>query len=179
MLEQEVKLAFGDYEAARAAVTSAGARLVASPRLQDDRLFDTRDGDIRARGCTLRIRREEGEAQLTFKGPVQPGPVKTREETEIGVSDAAQLETILAALGLTPWFRYQKRRETYLLDNAKVEIDQTPIGVYVEIEGPPDAIHRIAAALERTPADYVLDSYRSLYAKWCERKGIASSEMVF
>src|SRR6187200_3554716 len=79
-LEQEIKLAFEHIEAARRAVQTAGGRLDISARLLDDQLFDTPDAQLRRAGTGLRIRRDGARTFLTFKGPVQPGPVKSREE---------------------------------------------------------------------------------------------------
>ena len=45
-----------------------------------------------------------------------------------------------------------------------IAIDETPVGVFVEIEGG-EAAHpgRTARALGRTPDDYITDSYRMLF----------------
>ena len=42
-------------------------------------------------------------------------------------------------------------------------VDETPIGDFLEIEGDADGIHRAAAALGFAPADYVTDSYVTLF----------------
>jgi adenylate cyclase class 2 len=178
-LEQEVKLAFDTIEAARLAVTTAGGRLVVSRRLLDDRLYDTEDQRLRRSGCAFRIRRDGSTTLLTFKGPGQPGPVKSREEIETSAGSPEAAEALLSALGLRQWFRGQKYREEYKVGPTTVTVDGTPIGVFVEIEGEADAIPQVAALLGRTPADYRLESYPRLYFDWCEARGIRSSEMLF
>ena len=50
------------------------------------------------------------------------------------------------------------------LADIVVAIDETPVGTYIELEGGEDAIAAAAQALGRAPADFVLDSYRSLFA---------------
>ena len=42
-------------------------------------------------------------------------------------------------------------------------IDETPVGVFVEIEGSEPGIATMAKALGRSPDDYVVDSYRALF----------------
>lgn len=163
MIEQEIKLKFSDYEAARQAVITAGGRLVRSQRTQDDRFLDTTDDRLSLSGCALRMRREPDVTTLTFKGPMQPGPVKSREEIESTVADADAIEALLGNLGYAEWWRIAKVREDYLIGETKVFIDQTPVGVFVEIEGTIDVIAATARALGREPRDYILDSYRSLY----------------
>lgn len=170
-MEQEIKLAFEDIEAARRAVQAAGARLDISARLIDDQLFDTPDAQLRRAGTGLRVRRDGARTFLTYKGPVQPGPVKSREELETEVADAGIVEGIVRGLGFQPAFRGQKRREEYRLDTTHVMIDETPMGIFIEIEGDPAAIARAAAALGRSERDYRLESYPTLWRDWCARTG--------
>jgi adenylate cyclase class 2 len=178
-IEQEVKLSFESVEAARQAVQTAGGRLVVSRRLIEDQLFDTADGQLREKGTALRLRRDGIGAVLTWKGPSEAGPVKTREERETRVGDAAVLESILTALDYRPAFRAQKYREEYRLGDAAVTIDETPAGVFVEIEAAPEEIERVAALLERSPADYRLESYPALWRQWCDEHGRAAGDMIF
>jgi len=179
MLEREVKLPFRDADAAREAVLSTGASPLRCRRLQEDALFDTADESLRKRGCALRIRIESGRSLVTFKGPVQPGPMKTREEHETVVGDGEVIAQVFEALGLRPWFRYQKYREEYAAENATIAIDETPVGTFIEIEGGEDAILALTRALGRTPDDFILDSYYSLFRKRREEMGLPGRDMVF
>ncbi len=165
MIEQEIKLRFDTHEAARQAVIAAGGRLVRSERPQDDRFLDTTDDRLSDGGCALRIRREPGVTTLTFKGPIEAGPVKSREEIETTVADADIAEALLGKLGFAEWWRVLKHREDYLIGDVCVFIDQTPVGVFVEIEGTLETIAATARALGRAPKDYILDSYRTLYTR--------------
>jgi hypothetical protein len=51
--------------------------------------------------------------------------------------------------------------------------------VLEELEGGEDAIAAAAQALGRTPADFVLDSYRSLFARYCADRGLTLTDMLF
>ena len=179
MLEQEVKLVFESVEAARRAVDTAGGRLVVSRRLLVDTLFDTPDHRLRQRRCALRIRRDGATGLLTFKGPVQDGPVKTREEIETSVGSPDAADALLRSLGFRRWFRYEKFREEYEVGAAHVMVDETPIGTFVEIEADPAGIEFAAARLGRTPADYRLESYSRLYFQWCAERGVTPRDMTF
>jgi adenylate cyclase class 2 len=165
MLEREIKLRFTSAQEARDAVLAIGATLLRGRRFQDDALLDNEGEELRRRRCALRLRREDARNYLTFKGPVQPGPMKLREELETVVSDAGVLQRILEHLDLRVWFRYQKYREEFALDGVVVAIDETPIGVFVELEGTEAGITAAAAALGRTTADYILDSYYGLFMR--------------
>jgi hypothetical protein len=60
-----------------------------------------------------------------------------------------------------------------------VAIDETPVGIFVEVEGCEQGIENAAAALGRSQADYILDSYRSLFLQHREAYGLDTSDMVF
>ena len=179
MLEREIKLRFDNPEVARAAIMAAGATPLRCRRLQEDVLLDTDDEVLRRRGCALRIRTESGKSLLTFKGPVQPGAMKIREEYETVVSDGEVLKRVLEELGLHVWFRYEKYREEYSAEEVTIALDETPVGTFVEIEGGDRGIAETAEALGRGPGDYLLDSYRRLYLEDCEARGIAVADMLF
>jgi adenylate cyclase class 2 len=178
-LEQEVKLAFANVEAARQAVSAAGGRLVVSRRLLDDRLFDTHDFTLRRAGQALRVRRDGSHAVLTWKGPTRPGQVKTREEIETACTDADSITAVLGALGYVPCFRAQKYREEYAVGRATVTIDEAPFGVFIEIEADPDEIGDVAVRLGRGPSDYELASYATLWRQWCTGRQRPAGDMVF
>jgi adenylate cyclase class 2 len=178
-LEREIKLRFDSAEAARAAVLAAGATPVGARRLQEDCLLDTADDLLRRRRSALRVRMESGKSLLTFKGPVQTSIVKLRQELETVIGDGPLLVRILEELGFHVWFRYQKYREEFALDDVIVAVDETPVGVFVEIEGGEGGIAEMAQALGRGPADYLLDSYRGLFVRHCEQRGVPPTDMLF
>ncbi|MGA2481665.1 MAG: class IV adenylate cyclase [Candidatus Acidiferrales bacterium] len=138
---------------------------------------------------------------LTYKGPAMPqgaeegdarkrlvpaGRHKVREEIEVEVANAWLVTQILEGMGLRRWFRYEKYRTTYRLPGSQrwakgllIELDETPAGNYVELEGPAEAIDRAAAMLGFKPQEYITKSYLQLYLEDCRRRGIAPGNMLF
>ena len=101
---------------------------------------------------------------MTYKGPrIDSGEVKARVEIEVSVGEPDVLQSLLAALSLEPVFRYQKYREVYAWKDVEIVVDETPVGTFLEIEGPVEAVHAAAAALGYRRADYVTDSYADLF----------------
>jgi adenylate cyclase, class 2 len=178
-LEREVKLSFDSAESAREAVLAAGATPLLGRRLQEDALLDTPAGALHDRLCALRIRMENGKSRITFKGPVQDSPMKLREEYETLVGDGVLLLSIFEELGYHVWFRYEKYREEFSHEDVTVAVDETPVGVFVEIEGSEPGILSMADALGRTPDDFVLDSYRGLFLQHRDAFGLSGTDMVF
>lgn len=178
-LEREIKLRYESAEEARASVIAAGATPLHGRRLQEDALLDTEDEQLRRRRCVLRIRTEGGKSRVTFKGPVQPSSMKVREEVETLVGDGEALLRVFEELGLHVWFRYEKFREEFCREDVIIAVDETPVGVFVEIEGSEQGITDMAHALGKGPDDYVVDSYRGLFLADRDRFGITGPDMLF
>jgi adenylate cyclase class 2 len=179
VIEREVKLRFRSVNEARAALDAAGATPLHGRRLQDDSLYDTADGILRGRRCALRVRRESGTTRLTFKGPAVPGLMKLREEHETPVGDGEALARVLDGLGYEVWFRYQKHREEFSAHGVVIALDETPVGIFVELEGTEDGILAATLALARTPADFIVDSYRGLFVRHGAAAGLTGRDMMF
>jgi adenylate cyclase class 2 len=162
--ETEVKLRASDLGAVRRRLLALGASLARERHLEDNLLLDDARGSLRTQGKLLRLRRTPRGGALTFKGPREDaGGLKSREERELAVEDPAALEGILKRLGYEPGFRYQKYRESWLLRGQTVDLDETPIGSFVEIEGDAEGIHAVAGELGYGPGDYLTDSYADLF----------------
>ena len=148
--EIEVKLPFESSEAARQAVERLGA-VANTPRLfEDNVVFDRSDGSLKRAGMTLRVRTTGQQSLITLKTPIEGNHRhKVRDELETTIGDAETVMRLLRGLGYEPGWRYQKFRTVYTLDELAVCLDETPIGCFVELEGPPEQIDD-AALLSRT-----------------------------
>jgi adenylate cyclase, class 2 len=163
-VESEVKLRVARPEDARGALLRLGAQPVRPRHFEDNLLFDDAAGSLARGGRALRVRRTDAGGVLTYKGPRRDrGGVKSRTEIETAVTDPDALQGVLEALGFRPVFRYQKYREVFRWQSVEIVVDETPIGSFLEIEGPVAAIHEAAAALGYGSGDYVAESYASLF----------------
>lgn len=180
-VETEIKLEFPSVAEARGAAARLGLPLTRSRRLQDDTLFDTPDGALRARQSTVRVRTDGEDTVLTFKGPPVPGLLKVRPEHETTVGHREQLVAILAGIGLQPAFHYQKYREDYgAAPPLLLTIDETPVGIFVELEGEAAAIRAAAAALGQDESRFITASYARLFFERRDAWGLgACDHMVF
>ena len=162
--ETEVKFRVANPGVAREAVSRIGATLVRERHFEDNVLFDDSSGSLRTAGGVLRLRITPHASVLTFKGPrqIEEG-IKTREECETLVQQPEALRAILARLGYLPVFRYQKYRESWAHRGQEIEIDELPIGTFMEIEGDPDGIRAVTAELGHLPSEYLGDSYVELF----------------
>ena len=206
--EIEIKLLIQGVTALRGRLKHLRAREITPRTYESNTLYDTPRHDLRRHGQLIRIRTEQpastlgrrrpkanATALLTYKGPSSTSNskktgrnsktrshFKIKDEAEVAVTGAGDLAIILCALGLRPTFRYEKFRTTYALPGVrglKVEFDETPVGVYLELEGPVAAIDRAAHLLGYTRNDYMTDTYGSLYLADCRRRGRKPGDMLF
>lgn len=178
MIEREIKLRVADPEALRNKLRSLGWSVERGPYAESNTLYDNSERSLRAAGKLLRVRRIPGKAVLTVKGPsLDGGPHKAREEREVVLAEDADIGALLGMIGFEPAWRYDKRRTRYSKDGEAgvVELDETPIGDIVELEGEADWIDHTAAALGYRPEDYITASYRELFLS----TGGDAGDMVF
>jgi adenylate cyclase class 2 len=177
--ENEIKLAFPSAETAVGRLLSAGASAIRERAFEDNVLFDLESRPLTTSGRLLRLRVVGNTSLLTFKGPVSgEHRHKLRIEHETTIADPEALRSILLGLGFEPIYRYQKFRATYALGNVEVAVDETPLGVFVELEGAPDDVDRAAAAIGAAPSEYIRSTYRELHEQDAAKRGIAVGDLL-
>lgn len=156
-------------------------------------LYDTPGRDFRRRDRLLRLRIETGpnlprRGILTSKAPVPKnvdsrrktaGRHKEKLEREVAVGEAGQVERLMRAAGLSPTFRYEKYRTSFRLGRLHLDLDETPVGNFLELEGQPAEIDPTAQKLGYSSKDYIRGSYWDLYAADCRRRGRPIRNMIF
>jgi adenylate cyclase class 2 len=179
--ETEIKLAVEDTRAARGMLRAAGFELHRRRVFEANTVFDTEDLRLRNSGLLLRIREAGKVCTLTYKGVTTPAKHKSREEQELIVPDAQVMSAILQGIGFHEAFRYEKYRTEYKQPGVRgiATMDETPVGVYLELEGPGAWIDRTARRLKFSELDYITASYGTLYRNWCEKRGVEPGDMVF
>jgi len=179
-VETEIKLPVRDLESSRAAIEREYP--VRHARTHEANvLFDSRTRRLRRKGCLVRVRQFGGDGVLTFKGRGAAGRHKQREEIELRISSSEAMSEILEKLGLAPVFRYEKFRTEYAKPNEEgvITFDETPIGNFLELEGPSEWIDRVAAQLGYAESDYITASYAGLYDDYRQRTGTSARDMLF
>ena len=190
--EIEVKLRVADLAATIGELKRLGAALHGRV-LEQNTLYDTRSADFRSRGRLLRLRIETPapsrllpggakQAILTSKAPVPKSGRRSRYkeklEREVAVESPARWAAALRAIGLRPSFRYEKYRTTFRLPGLHLDLDETPVGTFLELEGSPRAIDRVARMLGYAPREYINGTYWDLYAADCRRRGRRPTNML-
>ena len=179
--EIEIKLAVPGRRAAQRLLRAAGFTVSRRKVFESNIIFDTARRTLRRAGTLLRLRQAGGLTTVTYKGRSAIARHKTREELELAVADAAVMAAVFERLGFHPVFRYDKYRTEYHQSRGAgmATLDETPVGFYMELEGPPGWIDRTARQMGFGEKEYITDSYARLYLDWCRKNRVKPSNMVF
>jgi adenylate cyclase class 2 len=179
--ETEIKLQVSKLSEVHEKLASFGYDVSQPRAFEANTLYDTGDQRLYHSGMILRLRESGDRALVTWKGPEIPGRHKSRPERETSVGSVETFAYILEQVGFKPVFRYEKFRTE--LEDAEAEgtvtLDETPIGNFIELEGPAAWIDETARRLGFQQEQYIKESYGSLYRRWCENVGVQPSHMVF
>jgi adenylate cyclase, class 2 len=187
--EIELKLPVSDPAALQSRLPQLGFHLDTPRTFEHNTLYDTPSRDLRAKRELLRLRHYGTIWTVTHKRPGdEPADAtryKVRVETETTVADGRALAAIFEQLGYTAAFVYEKFRTEWShvdpITNTAVHlvIDETPIGNYAELEGPPDWIDKTLAELNIDHATCLIDSYGKLFLDWKQRTGSPAENLTF
>ncbi|HKY32738.1 MAG TPA: class IV adenylate cyclase [Candidatus Polarisedimenticolia bacterium] len=185
-IEIEIKLRFASLEEGLSRLAMLPAGLEDVRRLERNEVFDDQAGTLAGEGRLLRLRVAGERASLTFKERVPSDlRAKVRAEWQTMVESPEAARAILLKLGLRVVYRYEKYRSYYGWEdpvtggNLSISLDETPIGVFVELEGPKASIDRAARAMGLSDDSYLVEDYRSLHEAWRAGRPDAGRDMVF
>lgn len=206
--EIELKFPIADLARLQSRLPLLGFRLDTPRTFEQNTLYDTPGRTLRLSTQILRVRRYGDVWTVTHKRLPCNSTVeadtryKVRIETETRVDDGPALAAIFDQLGYLPTFRYEKFRTEWsqtmqcidgpLFNNAELApeasqlpkpthlvIDETPIGDFAELEGPPGWIDQTLDALGIDPATCLTLSYGRMFLEWKERTGSPAENLTF
>jgi len=185
-VETEIKFRVRDLaqlDRLEAGLAALGFQVVTPRSFESNVLFDTPGRDLRAKREILRIRKYAGRWLLTHKRIPDSGigedRHKHRIETETELSDGASLAEVFRNIGLIAAFRYEKWRTEWADEVGHCVVDDTPLGIFAELEGPSDWIDRIADQLGVAPEELMTASYGRLFDEWRECTGSTAQDLTF
>ena len=185
MMSAEIELKFrvDSLPALERQLPLLGFHLETPRTFEQNTLYDTPDRSLKARGEILRVRQYGGRWVVTHKRHPEEEDTasiyKVRIETESEVADGAALAEMFTRLGFGPAFRYEKYRTEYAEGDGYLVLDETPIGVFAELEGPTDWIDRRLEALGVDPEICLTESYGKLFLAWKRETGSPAENLTF
>lgn len=134
--------------------------------------YQHRGGDMDERGATLRLRKIGDFTVLTYKERVKTdNGAKKKMEYETSVSDVDAAEAIIERLGYRLTAVYEKRRKYWRSGELEIVLDELPFGLYMEIEGPEDAIGKMERKLGLKEVEHEPRGYPRLTIKYGRMNG--------
>jgi adenylate cyclase class 2 len=178
--EVEIKFLIVDIDALTSRLQEGGFRQV-TPRTHElNTLYDQPGAKLRRRGALLRLRQYGQQWTLTYKDRSNStGRHKSRREIETRLENGEAAGRIIEALGFKSSFSYEKFRSEWTDGKGHVVIDETPIGNYGEIEGPPEWIDSTAERLHISHDQYITASYAELFLAWKRKNRSKAEHMLF
>ena len=162
-------------------IREAGAVCEQPVQFERNLRFDDKNCMLSQTGQVLRLRDNGGKSILTYKSDKNSiSGIADREEIETAVEDLARTRLILERLGFEVDFIYEKYRSIFSLGQAGIFADHTPIGDFIEIEGPDEETIRMTA--EKIGLDWETrsgKSYRTLFKKWKAGTNYPGRDMIF
>jgi adenylate cyclase class 2 len=179
--EIELKFSVANERRLQEQAGQLGFRLVTERTFEENTLYDSPDRRLRGLKQILRLRRYGGRSTVTHKRQAGGDDVryKSRIETESGVEDCDALQEIFLQLGYGPVFKYEKFRTEWETDEGHLVLDETPIGVWAELEGPPEWIDAMLARLGVASESCTTESYGKLFLGWKERTASPAENLTF
>jgi adenylate cyclase class 2 len=183
-VEIELKFTVDDLTALEAKLRALGFRLDTPRTFESNTLYDTPQRSLRAQKQILRIRHYGSTWTLTHKAPPPNSDdtlYKTRIETETTVADGEALAQVFTTLGYLPVFRYEKFRSEWSDPATRhhLVLDETPIGIFAELEGDPAWIDAMLVALNVPAEKRTTESYGKLFLNWKEHTQSNAEHLTF
>jgi adenylate cyclase class 2 len=129
-------------------------------------------GVLNEKQAVLRLRKIDSRTILTYKERIPTeSDIKHQIEYETEVKDLEPVFKIFEALGFTRSLVYEKQRRTWRFGEVEIVLDKLPFGLYMEIEGPVDAIRKAEKLLDIAHLEPVHETYPQLTAKFGKMNG--------
>jgi len=120
-------------------------------------------GILKQEKAFLRVRKINQKTILTYKKHIKNElGVKQHTEFETEVAESEAIEHIIRALGFQMGMVYEKRRQTWHLQNVEICLDELPFGLFMEIEGKLSEIGLIEMMLELENFEVEYNTYPKL-----------------
>ena len=182
-METEVKIRVADREIFEQKLPALGFSRVTARTLERNTLYDTaaaRITQFAADTAHSRVWKQVGgHAQRIPDGGNEEGPYKNRVETETVIEDGPVLGKIFEALGFSPVFVYEKWRTEWGDQQGHCVLDETPLGLYAELEGSTEWIDATAEALGIKESQFITLSYGRIFEDWRDKTGSKATNLTF
>ena len=134
MIEVEVKVSVEDPKQMERSIIELGATPIGID-VQADTYYNASHCDFGKTDEALRIRVQDDQAFLTYKGPKMDDVSKTRKEIQVEIQDTESMGNILTSLGFSPVAIVTKKRKNFRIGDFYISLDEVrDLGHFMEVE---------------------------------------------
>jgi len=163
-IEHEAKVLDVDLIETAALILAKGGEQVGETKLMRRYVYDITPGDL---SKWIRLRDTGDETTLCAK-EIRSDAIDGTHEVETTVGDFAATNELLALMGFAPKSYQENRRTSFVLDGARLEIDEWPlIPPYLEIEADTqDDVLRVAGLLGYDESQLTGENTMKVYGRY-------------
>jgi adenylate cyclase class 2 len=163
-IEHEAKVLDVDLIETAALILAKGGEQVGETKLMRRYVYDITPGDL---SKWIRLRDTGDETTLCVK-EITSDAIDGTHEVETTVGDFAATNDLLALMGFTPKSYQENRRTSFILDGARLELDEWPlIPPYLEIEADTqDDVLRVAGLLGYDESQLTGENTMKVYGRY-------------
>lgn len=179
-LEIEVKFFVPTGSALKDRIIGLDATMCQQRIFETNARYDAEDGKLLKNKCLLRLRKDS-KVTLTYKSPPAENDARFKiyREREVRVSDFDTMDAILTAIGYRCFQIYEKWREIWQAGDVMLCMDTLPFGRFLEIEGPPGHIRKMADNLGLDWQRRILPSYMEIFDVLKKGEGFGFTDVTF
>jgi len=178
-MEIEVKFPVDDARALLRGIAALGGRSQGRV-FETNFCFEDAKNSLTRKKSLLRLRRDT-RTTLTFKSipEIKDSQFKVFKEMEVGLDSFDTMASILEAIGFHRAQVYEKWRETFFCQTVQLCLDTLPLGTFLEIEGPREAILAISQKLELPWESRILANYLEMFGQLRRQLNLSFKDVTF
>lgn len=141
--------------------------------------YDTIDRSLEKQGKFIRTM-EGFRNTVTLKEKVTENTsLFERDEFSVEIDDVENIQEIFERIGLMPILKMEKYRLKWDLDGVKLNLDELPFGLYLEIHGNEKNVENIMSKLDLLGEERIIQTYWDIYNKYKKENNITDSDITF
>lgn len=141
--------------------------------------YDTNENTLEKHGKFIRTM-EGFRNTVTLKEKVSENTsLFERDEFVVEIDDVENMQIIFERIGLIPILKMEKYRLKWDLDGVRINLDELPFGLYLEIHGNEKNIQSIMTKLDLLGEEKIIESYWDIYEKYKKENNITDIDITF
>lgn len=141
--------------------------------------YDTENSSLEKSGKFVRTREGFKKVVSLKEKTSENTKLFERDEFEVEIDDIENMQIILQKIGLKPVLKMEKYRLKWNLNGIKLNVDELPFGLYLEIHGSEKNIDYIMKKIGIETEEKIVATYWDIYNKYKKENKILDKDITF